>query len=352
MEEFRTIVPAGVPTPAKLKVHQGKALELDLARRLAREEEEENTKLGLTGKRAKDYFKKGLEKASEKFMSYWMASAAKIRDELVEKGEFPSAEGGTNAAAGAAGGFAPPSPPPPPPSQAPPPPPPPPPPPGGGGGFAPPTGRKKREPFVRASEEAIIGIPDVSGMPRRLQLKKNVVGGRIIASLGEVEQNILKEDAEMRLDRLPPNVRQSVLKETKNDPIKAIALREMAEAAELTETSTFTESHAVGQADGVRITEQAEPLYVPHEAASRKEVMKQAVADFSHIFGDGLKKNIVGLRMKKEKPIKSPETRQGELTPMENKIVARAQALGVLPIPGMGGKLVLPPQTLGRKSAF
>ena len=189
-------------------------------------------------------------------------------------------------------------------------------------------------------------------MPRRLQLKKNVVGGRVIASLGEVEQNILREDAELRLGMLPDNIKKVVLKETKNDPIKAVALREMAEAAELAETSTFTESHAQGQAVGVQITERAEPLYVPQEVVSRQDTMKQAVADFSHIFGDGVKKNIVGLRMKKAKPIKSPETQQGELTPMESKIVARAQALGVMPITGMEGKLVLPPQTLGRKSVF
>jgi len=189
-------------------------------------------------------------------------------------------------------------------------------------------------------------------MPRRLQLKKNVVGGRVIASLGEVEQNILREDAEQRLGLLPDNIKKVVLKETKNDPIKAVALREMAEAAELAETSTFTESHAQGQAVGVQITERAEPLYVPQEVVSRQDTMKQAVADFSHIFGDGVKKNIVGLRMKKAKPIKSPETQQGELTPMESKIVARAQALGVMPITGMEGKLVLPPQTLGRKSVF
>ena len=295
-----------------------------------------------------------------------------------EEGEAEPEGSNASAAAGGAGGgggFAPPSAPPPPPSSAPPPPlpppppppggggggeppapqpppPPPPPPPPGGGGFAPPIGRRPRQPFIRASQDAIIGIPDVSGMPRRLQLKKNVVGGRVIASLGEVEQNILREDAELRLSVLPDNIKKVVLKETKNDPIKAVALREMAEAAELAETSTFTESHAQGQAVGVQITERAEPLYVPQEVVSRQDTMKQAVADFSHIFGDGVKKNIVGLRMKKAKPIKSPETQQGELTPMESKIVARAQALGVMPITGMEGKLVLPPQTLGRKSVF
>ena len=327
----------------------------------------------------RNHITEGITRAEKALKSAGIEVEYEDEEEEEAEGSNASAAAG---GAGGGGGFAPPSAPPPPPSSAPPPPPPPPPPPGGGGGappppgggrppgrggappppppppppggggFAPPIGRRPRQPFIRASQDAIIGIPDVSGMPRRLQLKKNVVGGRVIASLGEVEQNILREDAELRLSVLPDNIKKVVLKETKNDPIKAVALREMAEAAELAETSTFTESHAQGQAVGVQITERAEPLYVPQEVVSRQDTMKQAVADFSHIFGDGVKKNIVGLRMKKAKPIKSPETQQGELTPMESKIVARAQALGVMPITGMEGKLVLPPQTLGRKSVF